>query len=207
MNILFIASRKMSSNINARLIFKESLNKLNSIISKLDTQLGVNSFQSSKETISSSDIFTTGNSTPQKESKLNQDSEKKKIPKNNNNTSNIKEEVKKGKVPAENKGNNNNNKNKEDEEKEAKIKLYSDCDLRVGHVIDLKYMENSEDIYRLKIDLGEGQPREIGTGLRKYVKEEDILNKKVIVFANLKPKKLGGKLNLTNSIYSMIMLK
>jgi len=193
MNILFTASRKMSSNLNVRLIFKESINKLNSIICKLDTQLGVNSFQNPNESININTLNTTGNSAPEAENKENSKSEKKNN-KNDKNNSTIKEEVKKAaKAPTENKGsNNNNNKNKEDEEKEAKIKLFAECDLRVGHVIDLKYMENSEDIYRLKIDLGEGQPREIGTGLRKYVKEEEILNKKVIVFANLKPKKLGG---------------
>jgi methionine--tRNA ligase beta chain len=197
MNILFIASRKMSSNINVKLIFKESINKLNSIISKLDTQLGVNSIQTANEPITLLNSNTSIPVSNQSENKANSEPEKKKnnkqINNNNNNTTTIKEEVKKAaKAPAENKGNNNNKQSKEDEEKEAKIKLYAECDLRVGHVVDLKYMENSEDIYRLKIDLGEGQPREIGTGLRKYVKEDEILNKKVIVFANLKPKKLGG---------------
>lgn len=195
MNILFIASRKMS-NINVRLIFKESINKLNSMISRLDTQLGVNSFQTSNEPKTFINTNTSNTVAPQSENKINPESEKKKSNKNNNNNSTtVKEEVKKAaKTPSDNKS-GNNNKNKDDEEKEAKIKLYAECDLRVGHVVDLKYMENSEDIYRLKIDLGEGQPREIGTGLRKYVKEEEILNKNVIVFANLKPKKLGGIIN------------
>jgi len=192
MNILSIVSRKMS-NINVRLIFKESINKLNSMISRLDTQLGVNSFQNANESLSL--LNTSINTSNQIENKANHEPEKIKSTnanKNPNPTNTIKEEIKKApKAPAENKG-NNNKKTKEDEEKEAKISLFAECDLRVGYVIALNYMENSDVIYRLKIDLGEGQPREIGTGLRKYVKEEDILNKKVIVFANLKPKKLGG---------------
>lgn len=75
----------------------------------------------------------------------------------------------------------------------AKADLYDDVDLRVGRVIDVKNMENSEDIYLLKIDLGETEPREIGTGLRKYVKEEAFKNRDLIIFSNLKPKKLGSK--------------
>lgn len=197
MNILFIASRKMS-NMNVRLIFKESINKLNLMISKLDTQLGVNSFQPVTESLTVSSANTSIPASNQSENKAISEPEKKKNTKqqiNNNNSTTIKEEVKKApKAPVENKGKNNNVKSKEDEEKEAKIKLYGECDLRIGHVVDLKHMENSEDIYRLTIDLGEGQPREIGTGLRKHVKAEEILNKKVVVFANLKPKKLGGVL-------------
>ncbi len=194
MNIFFIASRKMSTNLNVRAIFKDSINKLNQMISRLDTQLGVNSFQNSNNSINNNN---DNNLIDINIEKQNSEIENKKNIKNTKkqnalNNTDLKEEIKKAAKPTqENKG--NNNKNKDDEEKDAKIKLYSDCDLRVGKVLDLKYMENSEDIYRLKIDLGEEQPREIGTGLRKYVNEEQLLNKKVIVFANLKPKKLGGK--------------
>lgn len=170
------------SKICIKTIFKDSINKLNSMISRLDTQLGIISFQNVNE-----------NKIPANENTIininNIASE------NQANQKELKEQSKKPSKPQpENKKNDNNNtkKTKEEEEKEAKLKLYSECDLRVGHIVDLKYMENSQDIYRLKIDLGEGQPREIGSGLRKYVKEEELLNTKVIVFANLKPKKLGG---------------
>ena len=43
----------------------------------------------------------------------------------------------------------------------------------------------------MKIDVGEKSLREIGTGLRKHVESSELLNKYVIVFANLKPKKLA----------------
>jgi methionine--tRNA ligase beta chain len=77
------------------------------------------------------------------------------------------------------------------------ISLFEECDLRVGHVVKLDYVENSEDIYKLKVDIGESEPREIGTGLRKHVPENQLLNQNVIVFSNLKPKKLLGKIPLT----------
>ena len=52
-------------------------------------------------------------------------------------------------------------------------------------------MEGFNDIYELEIDLGEGNLRKIGTGLRHYIPMEKIANSKVIVFSNLKPKKFG----------------
>ena len=61
-------------------------------------------------------------------------------------------------------------------------------------------MENSEDIYLVKIDLGETQPRDIGTGLRKYVPQDEFLGKNVLVFANLKPKKLGSSIFILISL-------
>ena len=42
------------------------------------------------------------------------------------------------------------------------------------------------------MDLGEKNVRSIGSGLRKYIAPEEIKGKNVLVFANLKPKKLGA---------------
>ena len=69
--------------------------------------------------------------------------------------------------------------------------LFQCCDLRVGFVKSCKILENFNDIYELIIDLGEENPRVIGTGLRHYVPEDKIQGTKVIVFSNLKPKKFG----------------
>lgn len=70
--------------------------------------------------------------------------------------------------------------------------LFNGCHLVVGKVLALSHMENSDSIYCLKVDTGEEKPREIGTGLKKYLPESEFVDKKIIVFANLKPKKLGG---------------
>ena len=75
--------------------------------------------------------------------------------------------------------------------KASATNLYNECDLRIGKVMEICNMENSEDIYCLKVDLGEGTLRDIGTGLRKKVPSEEIKDTHVIVFANLKPRKLG----------------
>jgi len=99
MIIIFITSRK-KSNINVRLIFKDSINKLNSMLSRLDTQLGVNSFLTSNEPKVMLNPASANTST-------NPHPENKKTNKNNinNNSTIVKEEVTKAaNVPAENKG-------------------------------------------------------------------------------------------------------
>jgi len=68
--------------------------------------------------------------------------------------------------------------------------LFQGCELRVGKVLDIQDMENSEDILCLKVDLG-NQTRDVGSGLRKYIPHSDFKGKNIIVFCNLKPKKLG----------------
>ena len=52
----------------------------------------------------------------------------------------------------------------------------------------------SEKLYIEQIDLGEpeGKIRTIGSGLQPYVTLDEMLDGKIVVFANLKPKKLGG---------------
>ena len=107
----------------------------------------------------------------------------------------------------ENKKNENNKeKNKENKEKNKENKekipghqkkgmdifdIFKLTDLRVGKVTSAKIMEGFNDVYELKIDIGEEQPRNIGTGLRNYVPIEKIQDSKVILFSNLKPKRFG----------------
>lgn len=53
---------------------------------------------------------------------------------------------------------------------------------------------DSEKLYIEQIDLGEpeGKIRTIGSGLQPYVTMDEMLDGKIVVFANLKPKKLAG---------------
>jgi methionine--tRNA ligase beta chain len=68
--------------------------------------------------------------------------------------------------------------------------LFEVCELRVGKVLDIQDMENSEDILCLKVDLGK-EIRDVGSGLKKYIPHSEFKGKNIIVFCNLKPKKLG----------------
>ena len=69
--------------------------------------------------------------------------------------------------------------------------VYSKCDLRVGKIVEIEPHPESDHLYREKIDIGEGEPRVIGTGLKGKVPIEEMTKGFVVVFANLKPRKLA----------------
>ena len=64
--------------------------------------------------------------------------------------------------------------------------------MRVGKIKECKKHPESEKLYIEQIDCGEGRLRTIGSGLQAHCTMEEMLEGEIIVFANLKPKKLGG---------------
>ena len=68
------------------------------------------------------------------------------------------------------------------------------CDIRVGKIVECAPHPESEKLFIEKIDLGEpdGRIRTIVSGLQPFVTLEEMLNDKIIVFANMKPRKLAG---------------
>ncbi len=70
---------------------------------------------------------------------------------------------------------------------------FSRFDVRVGKIVEISRHPDADKLYVEKIDLGEeGGPRTILSGLVPYLGMEDLLNKKVLVVANLKPAKMRG---------------
>lgn len=64
--------------------------------------------------------------------------------------------------------------------------------LKVGQIKSVEKVENSDRLYKLQVDLGETEYRQIVSGLVKYYSEEELLGKQVVVVANLKKAKLRG---------------
>lgn len=65
-------------------------------------------------------------------------------------------------------------------------------ELKVAKVIDIKCNPEGEKLYIETLDDGSGIPRTIQSGLRPYLKEDEILGKNVIIAANLAPRKMRG---------------
>ena len=63
-------------------------------------------------------------------------------------------------------------------------------DLRVGVITKIGPHPNADSLYVEEIDVGEEQPRQVVSGLRKFVTEEKMINRKVVVVCNLKPAKM-----------------
>ncbi len=65
-------------------------------------------------------------------------------------------------------------------------------DIRVGKIVEVWEHGESENLWCEKVDLGEGEPRQILSGLRKFYTKEEMQNRIVLVLCNLKSRKLGG---------------
>ena len=65
-------------------------------------------------------------------------------------------------------------------------------DLRVGTVRVAERHPNADRILRLEIDFGEGQLRQILSGLAEYYAPDDLVGKQVCAVLNLAPRKIRG---------------
>jgi len=68
----------------------------------------------------------------------------------------------------------------------------SKLDMRVGLIVECERHPDADALYVEKIDLGEGKPRTIISGLVKFVPIEEMRNRLVVVLTNLKPAKMRG---------------
>ena len=57
----------------------------------------------------------------------------------------------------------------------------------MGKIIDVTRHPDADSLYVEQIDVGEEKPREVVSGLVKFMKEEDMKDKLVLVLKNLKP--------------------
>ena len=103
-------------------------------------------------------------------------------------------EIKKEKEKVESVENNNVTNNdivKNKEENYITINELEKVELKVGQILEVKRIEKADKLYKLTVDLGT-EKRTIVSGLVKYYTPEQLLNKQVVVVANLKPVKLRG---------------
>jgi methionyl-tRNA synthetase len=68
---------------------------------------------------------------------------------------------------------------------------FEKCDIRVGTVLKAEKVPNTDKLLKLEVDLGY-ETRTIVSGVAHCIAPEDLINKQVIVLANLKPRKIKG---------------
>jgi methionyl-tRNA synthetase len=68
-------------------------------------------------------------------------------------------------------------------------------DLRAGKVLAAERIPKADKLLKLSVDLGEGAPRTILSGIAKQYAPEDLVGKTVVVVANLAAKELRGILS------------
>ncbi len=69
---------------------------------------------------------------------------------------------------------------------------FSKIDLRVGEVKSAERVKGADKLLHLKIDIGETEPRSIVAGIALKYPPEEIVGRKVVIVANLQPRKLRG---------------
>ena len=68
---------------------------------------------------------------------------------------------------------------------------FAKVDLRVGQVVEADKVEGADRLLRLTVDLGQ-ETRQILAGIAQAYSAESLVGKKIIVVANLQPRKLRG---------------
>jgi methionyl-tRNA synthetase len=64
--------------------------------------------------------------------------------------------------------------------------------LRVGLITEATEHPNADRLLVLKVDIGEGTPRQVVAGIKSAYQPAELVGKRVVVVANLKPAQLRG---------------
>ncbi|HKP71400.1 MAG TPA: methionine--tRNA ligase [Pyrinomonadaceae bacterium] len=72
------------------------------------------------------------------------------------------------------------------------IEDFVKVELRVGEILTAERVPKSDKLLRFTIDLAEAEPRQILAGIAEYYEPETLVGRKIVVVANLKPRKLRG---------------
>lgn len=74
----------------------------------------------------------------------------------------------------------------------AEFSDWEKLDLRVAEIKSVEEIEGADKLYKLTLDVGELGERTICAGIKSFYKKKDLKGMKIILFANLKPRKLRG---------------
>lgn len=82
------------------------------------------------------------------------------------------------------------------EKKAIKFEDFDAVEIRVAEVKEVTKVEGSDKLLRFRLDAGDGQDRQILSGIAKYYpNEQELVGKKLQIVANLKPRKMMGLLS------------
>ncbi|MEW5805501.1 MAG: methionine--tRNA ligase subunit beta [Patescibacteria group bacterium] len=69
---------------------------------------------------------------------------------------------------------------------------FEKLDLRVAKIIAAEKLENTDNLLRLELDLGNKEWRQIVSGIAKDYSPEELVGKEIILVANLESKTIKG---------------
>ncbi|KAF0392504.1 methionine--tRNA ligase [Pediococcus pentosaceus] len=83
-----------------------------------------------------------------------------------------------------------------DQKKEIRIEAFDKVELRVAEVLEAGPVKGADKLLKFKLDAGDGEPRQILSGIAQSYPDPSVLvGKKVVIVANLKPRKMRGEMS------------
>lgn len=80
--------------------------------------------------------------------------------------------------------------------KEIKFDDFDKMEIRVAEVKEVSKVEGSDKLLQFRLDAGDGEDRQILSGIAKfYPNEQELVGKKLQIVANLKPRKMMGRVS------------
>ncbi|MDT1996294.1 methionine--tRNA ligase [Carnobacterium divergens] len=81
-------------------------------------------------------------------------------------------------------------------DKEIKYEDFDKVELKVAEVIDCRKVEGADKLLKFRLDAGDKDHRQILSGVAEwYPNPEELIGKKVVIVANLKPRKMRGEIS------------
>ena len=71
------------------------------------------------------------------------------------------------------------------------IEDFAKVQMRVGQIVEAEKVKGSRKLIKLRVDLG-SEARQVVAGIAEAYEPEALINKKIVLVANLKPAKLMG---------------
>jgi methionyl-tRNA synthetase len=69
---------------------------------------------------------------------------------------------------------------------------FAKVELRVGQVLEADRIDGADKLLKLRVDVGEAEPRQVLAGIAMHFAPETLIGRKIVVCTNLKPRKMRG---------------
>lgn len=73
---------------------------------------------------------------------------------------------------------------------EIEFEDFDKIDLRIGLIVEAEEIKEADKLLKLKVDIGNGVMKQIISGIKAAYKAESLVGRKVLICANLKPRKM-----------------
>jgi methionyl-tRNA synthetase len=78
------------------------------------------------------------------------------------------------------------------DDKYISIDDFAKVEIRVGTILSTEIVDKSDKLYKLSVDFGEEAPRQVLSGIRKFVTAEELVGKQFPFVTNLAPRPMMG---------------